>query len=61
MTIKIIEETIKAYSEVINSDCSKERERFFRIALENVEREARHAATKEVFQLANDLHNKKHY
>ena len=62
MTNKFVEETFKAYfNEIVESDCPKERKRFFRIALENVEREARHAATQEVFTLANKLANKEHY
>ena len=62
MNNKYVQETFKAYfKEVVSSDCPKERERFFRIALENVEREVRHAATQEVFTLANKLANKAHY
>lgn len=62
MTNKFVEESFKAYfNEVVTSDCPKERERFFRIAMENVEREVRHAATQEVFTLANKLANKEHY
>ncbi len=62
MENKFIEETIKAYTnEVVTSDCPKERARFFKIALQNLEREVRHAATNEVFTLANKLANKEHY
>ena len=62
MNNRYVEETFKAYfNEIVESECPKERERFFRIALENVEREVRHATTQEVFTLANKLANKEHY
>lgn len=61
MSIRFIEDTIKAYKEVITSECEAERERFFRIALEHVEREARHRAVNEIYNLANTVHNQKHY
>ncbi len=61
MSIKIIEDTIKAYHEVVDSDCKKEREKFFRIALENVEREVRHATINEFSKTVNKINNKLHY
>ena len=58
---KIIEITYKAYEDNILNGTEEEKKRFFRIALENIEREARHAAVSEIYTLANSVQNMKHY